>query len=175
MGLASAPGSTDFTVIIFMVVMLLGSIAAFFFRAPQAWRYCKASLLANIRQSTTLSHLLAKPMLVRSAKLEDKAMSVMEAQIMSSVSADIDLWLHRYNGEWMLRGIMFGFIYFLWVVGPILIDPRKNKFSDLEFNSTSPSSLLTVSNLIYSVECIYMSHIVCISRSIYPLHTSYRC
>ena len=67
-----------------IIVMLLGSIAAFFFRAPQAWRYCKASILANIRQSTTLSYLLAKPMLVRSAKLEDKAMSVMETEIMSS-------------------------------------------------------------------------------------------
>ena len=154
MGSASAPGSTDVTVIIFMVVMLLGSIAAFFFRAPQAWRYCKASLLANIRQSTTLSHLLAKPMLVRSAKLEDKAMSVMETEIMSSLLASFDHWLHRYNGEWMLRGIMFGFIYLLWVVGPILIDPRKNNFSYLDLNITSQSYLLTVSNLQSSVSTL---------------------
>ena len=163
--------------LIFIIAMLLGLIAAFFFRAPQTWRYCKASILANIRQSTTLSYLLAKPMLVRSAKLEDKAMSVMETQITRSCFANFDHWLHRYNGEWMLRGIMFAFMYTLWAAGPILIDPRKNNLSS-GINSTSQSHLLTVSNLC-PLDCIIISRkcceVLCILSSLYPLHTSYRC
>ena len=135
-------GTLSFTI----VVMLLGTIAIFVFRAPITWRYWKINFLNSIQQSTTLSHLLAKPMLVRSAKLEDKAMSVMETQITRSCFANFDHWLHRYNGEWVLRGIMFAFMYTLWAAGPILIDPRKNDlFSGT--NSTSQSYLLTVSNL----------------------------
>ena len=85
-------------------------------------------------------------MLVRSAKLEDKTTSAMEKKVTGSLLAGFDVWLHRYNHEWLLRGIMFAFIYSLWALGPILIDPRKNNLSSDLHTSSSQSYLLTVSH-----------------------------
>lgn len=133
----------DLTILTFIIVMLLGVTAAFFFRAPQAWRYCKASILANIRQSTTLSYLLAKPMLVRSAKLEDKAASVTETQITGNLWTMFDHWNHRYTSEWIMRGVMLAIVYSLWASGPLFTDPRKSNFSTGD-NSVSLSFFLTV-------------------------------
>ena len=79
--ISSTQGLIDLVMIIFLVAMLIGSAAAFYSRAPETWRSCKASILANIQQSATLSPLLPKPMLVRSAKLEDKATSAMEKKV----------------------------------------------------------------------------------------------
>ena len=144
--ISSTQGLIDLVMIIFLVAMLVGSAAAFYSRAPEMWRSCKASILANIQQSAALSHLLTKPMLVRSAKLEDKTTSAMEEKVTGSLLAGFNIWLHRYKHEWLLRGIMFAFIYSLWALGPILIDPRKNDLSADLHTSSSQSYLLTVSN-----------------------------
>ena len=132
-------GTLSFTI----VVMLLGTIAIFVFRAPKTWRYWKINFLNSIQQSTTLSHLLAKPMLVRSAKLEDKAASITETQITGNLWTNFDHWNHRYTSEWIMRGFMLVIVYSLWASGPLFTDPRLSNFSTGD-NSVSLSFFLTV-------------------------------
>ena len=50
----------------------------------------------------------------------------------------------RHTTEWMLRGIMWLCIYFLWALGPALLNPLENHFSSGK-NNVSQSDLLTVS------------------------------
>ena len=50
----------------------------------------------------------------------------------------------RHTTKWMLRGIMWFCIYFLWALGPALLNPLENNFSSGK-NSVSQSDLLTVS------------------------------
>ena len=136
-----------------IIVMLLGSIAIFVFRAPKTWGYWKINFLNSIQQSNTLSHLLAKPMLVRSAKLEDKAAADTEMQITSNLWTSFDHWFHRYTSEWLLRGTMFAIVYILWATGPLFTDPRKSSFATGD-DSVSLSFFLTVWTPIYSrVHC----------------------
>ena len=63
----------------------------------------------------------------------------------------------RHTTKWILRGIMWFCIYFLWALGPALLNPLENNFSSGK-NSVSQSDLLTVSTHTRSIFSLYGSY-----------------